>query len=164
MRHRIIFLIAVCFFLIGTAAHAETRVYRQFRDVSTNEKGQVRQSAKQENLFECTYVLDKTAKTITRVKIRRLDDKTAGKDDNTVYNIMEKRALLGSEAGNGGKVMIAVSKDGTEILEMGHRFAFTMRTSPFSFVITGVYRRLYDKDHDFDKGKHFRKDKDKDAK
>jgi hypothetical protein len=41
--------------------------------------------------------------------------------------------LKGSEADNGG-----------EILEMRRGSAYTMRSSPFSLVITGVYRRVFE--------------------
>ncbi|MFH1710200.1 MAG: hypothetical protein ABH860_03920, partial [bacterium] len=62
--------------------------------------------------------------------------------------ITEKKKLLGSKAGRGGKVIVAVSKDGSEILELGGKFAFTTRTSPFSQIITGVYKRVYtENDH-----------------
>jgi hypothetical protein len=45
---------------------------------------------------------------------------------------------------------------GGQILELGHRFAFTMRISPFSQVITGIYKRAYEKDR-----KHFPKKHDR---
>jgi hypothetical protein len=141
------------FFLFCTAASAETRTYRQVKDVSVQESGKVNQSGNKGDLFECTYSINYKKNTITRVKIQRLDDKTA-RDDATVYSIIEKRNLLGSRAGNGGKVLIAVQKNGTEILELGNRFAFTMRPSPFSQVITGVYKRVYEKDIDKKLHKH----------
>jgi len=40
-------------------------------------------------------------------------------------------------------MLVAVRQDDGEILELGYRFAFTMRTSPFSQVITGIYKRAY---------------------
>jgi hypothetical protein len=140
------FIIGVCLVVFAGLASAAPRTYRQFKDVSLKEKGQVSQSADQDNLFEYTFVIDRVNRTITRTKIRRLDEKTA-RDDATVYNVMQRRTLPGSDAGNGGKVLIAVRQDGEEILELGHRFAFTLRVSPFSQVISGVYKRIYDKDH-----------------
>jgi hypothetical protein len=79
--------------------------------------------------------------------VRRLDQAEA-KNDNTVYKITQDVKLVGSEAGNGGKVIVASRRDGGEILELSHRFAFSMRISPFSQVINGVYQRVYDEDHD----------------
>jgi hypothetical protein len=146
MRSRTVFMMAVCFALACTAASAEVRLYRQFKDVSLKENGKVMQTADPKNLFECTYDLDLKNNTITRTNIRRLDD-PIGRKDNDVYVIKEKKRLLPSEAGNGGSVYVAVEKDGHEILELGHRYAFTTRTSPFSQVISGVYKRVYDKDH-----------------
>lgn len=134
-----------CVLLISPVG-AETRTYRQVKDVVVTENGQVRQSEKKENLFECAYQIDRKNKTITRTSIQRLDE-PAAKKDATVYKIVQREELWGSPAGNGGKVLIAVREDGREILELGHRFAFTMRTSPFSQVITGTYKRAYDKDH-----------------
>ncbi|HVN67877.1 MAG TPA: hypothetical protein VMT55_05845 [Candidatus Sulfotelmatobacter sp.] len=143
-------VIAVCLSVCAGLAQAEPRkaeprTYRQFKDVAVKEKGQVAQSADKDNLFEYTYVINDARTTITRTKVRRLDQ-TAARDDKTVYNITQKQVLPGSESGNGGKVLIAVRKDGGEILELGHRFAFTMRVSPFSQVISGIYKRVYDKD------------------
>lgn len=153
MRSKIVFMMAVAFVLASCAAYSETRIYRQFKDVSVKENGKVIQSADSKNLFECTYNVDIAHNKITRTKIRRLDDKV-GRNDSEVYTIKEKKRLLPSESGNGGEVLVAVDKDGREILEMGHRFAYTTRTSPFSQVISGVYKRVYDGDHDRDdKGK-----------
>lgn len=134
---------------------AESRTYRQFKDVAVRETGKVEQSSDKDNLFEYTFTLDAARKTITRTKVRRLDQ-TAAKDDSTVYNLQQRTDLMGSEAGNGGRVWVAVRKDGGEILELGHRFAFTMRVSPFSQVISGVYKRIYDKD-----SQHFYRDHDR---
>ncbi len=123
----------------------ELRTYRQFKDVAMREKGDVRQSDNKANLFEYTYSVNLKNNIITRTKIRRLDRATA-EADSTVYIITDKRHILGSEAGNGGDVFIAVRKNGSEMLELGRRFAFTTRISPFSQVITGVYKRMYDWD------------------
>ena len=150
MKFKLMLAIA-CLTLLGGIANAAPRIYRQIKDISVRENGSVSQSDKKENLFEYTFEVDRAQKTITRTKIQRLDKPTAQKD-TTVYNITQRRELLGSESGNGGKVLVAVSRDGGEILELGHRFAFTMRISPFSQVITGVYKRIYDKNH-----KHFHK-------
>ncbi|MFA6548931.1 MAG: hypothetical protein WCT39_03260 [Candidatus Margulisiibacteriota bacterium] len=146
MRRKIAFSLVACFIFFSGIATAEPRVYRQIKDVAVKENGSVSQSDQKENLFEYTFDVDRANKTITRKKIQRLD-KPSAREDATVYNITQKKELMGSEAGNGGKVLIAVCKDGSEILELSHRFAFTMRTSPFSQVITGVYKRVYDKDH-----------------
>lgn len=147
MKLKILIAMILCFILVCGAASAELRTYRQFKDVSVKEKGKVSQSSNEGDLFECTYDINKANNTITRVKIRRLDD-PVGRDDSTVYDITQRKELIGSEAGNGGHVIVAIRRDGEEILELSHRFAFTMRTSPFSQVITGVYKRVYDKDHD----------------
>ncbi len=132
--------------VLVAAAGAETRVYRQIKDVSVIENGNVSQSDKKENLFEYTFEIDRSQKTITRTKVLRLD-KAASTEDKTEYVITGKTELIGSPSGNGGKVLVATSKDGTETLELGHRFAYSMRTSPFSQVIVGVYKRVYDQDH-----------------
>lgn len=142
-------IIAACLILFAGFANAETLTYRQFKDVAIREKGQVAQSGDKDNLFEYTYSVDAARKTITRTRIRRLDE-AAARGDSTVYTILQRKDLMGSEAGNGGDVWVAVRKDGGEILELGRRFAFTMRISPFSQVIGGVYKRVYDRDR-----KHF---------
>ncbi|MBU0686227.1 MAG: hypothetical protein KKB81_00040 [Candidatus Margulisbacteria bacterium] len=146
MRVRIVGAGIVCLVLLSGMAGAETeiRTYRQFKDVAVKENGSVMKSDRKENLFECTYTIDMAKKTITRTKIRRLDD-PSGIEDPVVYEIKQKTKLWGSEAGNGGEVLIAIREDGGEILEMGRRFAFTQRVSPFSMVITGVYRRVFSK-------------------
>lgn len=151
-------IVAACLLACAGLANAEPRTYRQFKDIAVKEKGQVSQSADKSNLFEYTYSLDASRQTITRTKVRRLDQKTAH-DDKTVYTVTQRQVLPGSDAGNGGKVLIAMRKDGGEILELGHRFAFTMRVSPFSQVISGVYKRVYDKDRE-----HFRHEHDENRK
>jgi hypothetical protein len=142
MRPRIILIVMACIVLACSAASAEVRTYRQVKDVSLKEGGNVRQSQNKGDLFEFTYSVDIKNNTVTRTSMRRLDE-AAPRQDSTVYLIRDKRTVPGSEAGKGGKVLIAVQKDGNEILELGNRFAFTMRTSPLSQVITGVYKRVY---------------------
>jgi hypothetical protein len=142
MRSRIVLIVMACIVLVFSAASAEVRTYRQVKDVSLKEVGDVRQSEDKGDLFEFTYSVDMDKNTITRTSIRRLDE-ASPRQDSTVYLIKDKRNVPGSEAGRGGKVLIAVQKDGNEILELGNRFAFTMRTSPLSQVITGVYKRVY---------------------
>lgn len=131
-----------CIVLASSAFSAEVRIYRQVKDVSVKEGGNVRQSQDKGDLFEFTYSVDMDKNTITRTSMRRLDE-AAPRQDSMVYLIKEKRDVPGSEAGRGGKVLIAIQKDGNEILELGNRFAFTMRTSPLSQVITGAYKRVY---------------------
>jgi hypothetical protein len=123
-------------------AGAEPRVYRQIKDIATEANGDVSQSDNKANLFEYTFEIDKEKQIIIRTKVQRLDW-PAAKNDATVYNIREKQELIGDEHNPGDKVYIAMRNDGEEILELGHRFAFTMRTSQFSQVITGVYKRVY---------------------
>lgn len=118
------------------------RTYRQINDVSARENGKVSQSKKDADLFEFTYIINRPAKTITRSQVRRLDEPVAH-PDATEYMITQTKDVIGSESGNGGEVFVAVRKDGGELLELGHRFAYTMRTSPFSQVITGVYKRVH---------------------
>jgi hypothetical protein len=144
-------LVAVCLLVCAGLAQAEARtaeprIYRQIKDISVKENGAISQSADKDDLFEYTYEINDARTTITRVKVRRLDQ-PAARDDKTVYKITQKQFLPGSDAGNGGKVLIAMRQDGGEILELGHRFAFTMRVSPFSQVISGAYKRVYDKGH-----------------
>jgi len=147
MRYRILLVAAAVTSVISTAAFAETWTYRQIKDISVKEGGKVRQSDQKGDLFEYTFNIDMKNNVVTRTKIRRLDEAKA-RDDATVFNVKEIKKLWGSEAGRGGRVIVASSKDGTEIIELGSRFAFTTRTSPFSQVITGVYRRMYDRaDH-----------------
>ena len=145
MKLKVFLGFLACFIIICAAGAVETRTYRQVKDVVVKENSGVSQSSSLGNMFEFTYDINRKEKTIIRTKMRRLD-KPAADDDKTVYTIMQKQDLLGSEAGNGGRVLIAVRQDGGEILELGHRFAFTMRISPFSQVISGVYKRVYDKD------------------
>ena len=156
MRTWILTFVLACF-VLACGAGAEVRTYRQFKDVAAKENGKVSQSSKKGDLFEYTYSINTSKKTITRVKVRRLDQ-AAATNDSTVYNIMEEKELLGSEAGNGGNVLVAVEKDGSETLVLSRRFAFTSRISPFSQVITGVYKRVYFEDRDKDKD-HDRKTK-----
>jgi len=149
------FIVAAFLLLCAGLAQAETLTYRQFKDVAVKENGGVSQSGDKNDLFEMTFSIDKAHKTVTRTRVRRLDE-AAAHNDNTVYTVTQKQFLPGSDAGNGGKVLIAVRKDGGEILELGHRFAFTMRVSPFSQVISGVYKRVYDKGrkHSFHRHDH----------
>jgi hypothetical protein len=156
MKAKILVCLLGCLILACGTAGAETRTYCQVRDISAKENGRVSQSTKKGDLFEYVFDVNYAKKTITRTSVRRLD-KAAPEKDATVYNIMQKTELLGSKAGNGGKVLIAVRQDGGEILELGHRFAFTMRTSPFSQVITGVYKRNYAKDRKKFPRKHGKK-------
>lgn len=130
MKFKVALGLIICSILFSGAVIAETRTYRQVKDVVTKENGNVSQSANKGDLFEYSYVVDMNKKIITRTKIQR-QDKSAPQTDATIYKIMQKQELLPSEAGNGGKVLVAVRADGLEILELGHRFAFTMRTSPF---------------------------------
>jgi hypothetical protein len=145
MKLRLLWIVIFLVSVSCAAQCADIRTYRQFRDISTKENGKVVQSTDKKNLFECTYQIDYKNNTITRIKVMRLDE-SAPRDDATVYNITEKKRIYGSEAGYGGKVLVAVQKGGGEILELGSKFAFTTRTSPFSQVITGVYKRVYVKE------------------
>jgi hypothetical protein len=141
-------LLTIIFFIsLSVAGYAEVRTYRQVKDIATKENGKIVQSSNKGDLFECTFKVDKAKNIIVRTKVRRLDEQKA-RDDSTIYNIVQKKEILGSEAGNGGRALVAVRKDGGEILEISNRFAFTTRVSPFSQVITGLYRRVYDFDRD----------------
>lgn len=148
MKSRISIFLTALFIISCAAAYGEVRTYRQFKDVSVKEDGKVRQSSGKGDLFEYQFNIDYKNRTVTRVKVRRLDE-TAAKDDATVYTITGIKKVPGSAAGRGGKMIIAVSKDGNEILELGSKVLFTTRTSPFSQVITGVYKRIYtESDHE----------------
>jgi DNA-binding transcriptional regulator of glucitol operon len=153
MRTRIVLGLMICLIISFAVSGAEIRTYRQTKDVATTEKGNVRQSGNKGDLFEYTYSIDVENKTVTRIKVRRLDQAEA-KKDNTIYKITQDMKLMGSESGNGGNVIVASRHDGGEILELSHRFAFSSRISPFSQVITGVYKRVYDKDHNNKFHKH----------
>ncbi|MFC1767799.1 hypothetical protein ACFLZ2_04555 [Candidatus Margulisiibacteriota bacterium] len=144
MKNKLMILVLLTAVMIAVCAPAYgvLRTYRQFKDVSVMQDGNVRTSTGKANLFEYQYNIDLDSKTITRIKVRRLDEANA-KDDATVYTITEVKKLHGSKAGRGGKVIVAVSMDGNEIIELGSKFAFTTRTSPFSQVISGVYKRVY---------------------
>lgn len=142
MRSRILFVMIALLAVSCAALCADIRTFRQVRDVATKEDGRVKQSTDMKNMFEYTYLIDHKNNTVTRIKVRRLDE-ASSRDDSTVYTITEKKKVLGSEAGRGGSVLVAVQKGGGEILEIGQKFAFTTRTSPFSQVITGVYKRVY---------------------
>jgi len=136
----------IFFVFICISAKAEVRTYRQVRDVVATENGNVVQSDEKGDLFQYTYDIDTADNKVTRIKIMRLDESVAH-NDATEYTITGVKKIIGSEAGNGGDAIIATQKDGKEILELGRQFAFTTRTSPFSQVITGVYKRVYDKDN-----------------
>lgn len=133
---KIIFL----FILIGLVS-AEVRTYRQIKDVATRENGSVVSSQSKGNLFEFTYDIDREQGIVTRIKIRRLDQ-TEAVPDNTQYTIMQNKMLLGSVPGGGGNAIMAVEKNGSEIISLGDNVAFTSRTSDFAQMITGVYERL----------------------
>jgi hypothetical protein len=145
MKAKIILCLLGCLLLTCASAGAETRTYYQIKDIAAKENGNISQSDKKDNLFEYAFEVDAEKNMITRTSVRRLDSSVPEKD-STIYNITKKMELLGSPAGNGGDVLVAVRQDGGEILELGQRFAFTMRISPFSQVITGVYKRAYEKD------------------
>lgn len=139
----------VIFILIASSAasHAFVRSYKQFKDVSINERGKVMQSSDKDDMFEFKYDIDINNKKVTRISIRRLDESSA-KPDSTVYILKEKKKIYGSNEGLGGNVFVAVSRDGEEIIELGGKFAYTSRASMFSQVITGVYKRVYtEEDH-----------------
>lgn len=142
MRSKILCVMIALLVISCAALGADIRTFRQVRDVATKEDGRVKQSTDMKNMFECTYLIDHKNNTVTRIKVRRLDE-ASPRDDSTVYTITEKKKVLGSEAGRGGSVLVAVQKGGGEMLEIGQKFAFTTRTSPFSQVITGVYKRVY---------------------
>lgn len=150
MRNKIIAVLIVCSVLFAGAARAEIRTYQQFKDVATKENGKVSQSTDKKNLFEFTYDVNMKAHTVTRVMIRRLDQQATQKDA-TVYMITENGKVYSSEAGFGDDVIVAVAEKGGEILVLGRRFAFSSRTSPFSQLITGVYRRVWTGDNDGDR-------------
>lgn len=133
----ILFLILLC-----NSLFAEVRMYRQIKDVSVDQKTKVRQSKDQKNLFECIYEINYEKKYVRRISIRRLDEKKA-RQDNKIYSITKKTDILGSPRGIGGEVVVAVDRDGMEMLELGRRYCFTSRLSPFAQVITGVYKRTY---------------------
>jgi len=133
----IIFLV-----LLNSFAFAEIRMYRQIKDISVNENSVVRQSKQQKDLFECTYEINYEQKYVKRIMIRRLDEPQPRPDD-TLYFIAGKADLFGSPAGNGGETIIAMEKNGRELVELGRRFSFSSRVSPFAQIITGVYKRVY---------------------
>lgn len=121
-------------------------MYRQEKDVSLAENTAVRQSRDERDLFECTYEINYAEKYVKRIRVRRLDE-PAARQDNKLYLITKKTEVRGSPSGEGGEVIIAVEKDGSELLELGRRFCFTSRLSPLSQVITGVYKRVYPEQH-----------------
>ena len=137
----------IAFIILSAPSWAEIRTYRQFKDIAARENGKIVQSGKKGDLFEYTYDINMKNMTVTRIKVQRLDEKTSRKDA-TIYKIMQKKDILGSNAGNGGWAIVAVRSDGGETLELSHRFAFSTRVSPFSQVITGIYKRVYYKDRD----------------
>lgn len=142
MKKTIVLNLVICI-LLSCGAAAEVRTYRQFKDVAAKESGKISQSDRKGDLFEYTYDIDAANKIIIRTKMRRLDEETS-RDDRTIYNITQEKRILGSDAGFGGDAIVAVSSDGSETLVLSHRFAFTSRISPFSQLITGVYKRVYD--------------------
>jgi hypothetical protein len=147
MRNKFFFMMIIFFIFICMSARAEVRTYRQVRDVAATENGNVVESSAKGNLFQYTYDIDTANNKVLRTKVMRLDESSAH-NDATEYTITGVKHIIGSEAGNGGEVIVATQKGGNEILELGHRFAFTTRTSPFSQVITGVYKRTYDRNND----------------
>lgn len=146
MRYKLAMALIVLF-AVSCAAQAEVRTYRQYKDISVQADGDVNKSSDKDDLFEYQYNVDYANKIVTRIKVRRLDESTA-KDDSTVYTITEIKKIPGSDAGMGGKIIVAVSRNGGEILELGSKYALTTRTSPFSQIITGQYKRVYmENDH-----------------
>jgi hypothetical protein len=132
---RIILLVVLLSFSL-----AEVRVYRQVSDVAAKQNGAIERSSRNSNLFEFTYDINRDQGTVTRTKIRRLDQ-TGSVDDATRYKIMSEHTLIKSSAGAGGQAIVAVEENGSEIIQLGEDFAFTSRTSDFSQMITGVYKR-----------------------
>lgn len=119
---------------------AEVRIYRQVSDVAAKQTGRIEKSNKQEDLYEFTYEINQEQNLVVRTAIRRLDQEMPVADA-TRYKIMSERNLIRSSAGSGGPVITAVAENGSEIIQLGEDFAFTSRTSDFSQMITGVYRR-----------------------
>jgi hypothetical protein len=127
--------------LLVSLSVAEIRVYRQVSDVAAKQNGRIEKSSRNDNLFEFTYDVDLARNIVTRTKIRRLDQESAVADA-TRYKIMSERNVISSKAGTGGPAIIAVEENGSEIIQLGDDFAFTSRTSDFSQMITGVYKRI----------------------
>lgn len=138
MRRTVILLLI---FLLSLGFAANVRTYRQIKDVATYQTGKVKSSSKKGDLFEMTYHIDIDAGTVTRQNIRRLDKKEPVPDD-AAYRIVNRRYLLRSKAGEGGQTIVAIHRDTGEILSLGDTFAFSSRTSDFSQIITGVYKRI----------------------
>jgi hypothetical protein len=148
MKFKTVFLMILILIATSAASQAFVRTYKQFRDVSVNEAGKVRQSTDLHDMFEFKYDIDPDNKKVTRILMRRLDD-PIGKTDSAVYTLKEIKRVFDSPEGRGGLVFVAVSRDGEELIELGGNSAFTSRTSMFSQVITGVYKRIYtEEDHE----------------
>ena len=118
MKLKILILMIAVFFIAHSTANAEVRTYRQYKDVSVQADGDINKSSDKDDLFEYQYSVDYKNKVVTRIKVRRLDEANA-KDDDTAYRIIEIKKMPGSDAGYGGKVIVAVSRSGSEILELG---------------------------------------------
>jgi len=138
---RALVLISIALLAWGFSAE-DVRTYRQIKDVATYQTGRVRSSSRKGNLFEMTYAIDLDKGTVVRTKIRRLDH-SAGADDDTAYRIANRRYLLKSKSGEGGRTIVAIHRETGEVLSLGDTFAFSSRTSDFSQMITGVYKRIY---------------------
>ncbi|MDR1997739.1 MAG: hypothetical protein LBQ83_05390 [Candidatus Margulisbacteria bacterium] len=128
--------------LLAVGLAAETRTYRQIKDVAAKQNGQVKTSRAKGNLFTMTYEIDRERGLVTRRHIRRLDDKSDGRPSRRQYTIVEKKYVLRSPAGEGGNAIVAVNSNTGELLLLGDTFALTSRTSDFAQMITGIYQRI----------------------
>jgi len=120
---------------------AQTRTYRQVKDISARENGKVVTTQKKANLFEYTFKIDLKNKKVVRIRVRRLDAAKSSKD-NKLYTITGTKQILESKHGRGGEAIIAIAKDGNEIIQLADDSAFTTRSSNFSQMITGIYKRV----------------------
>jgi len=131
-------IIAIVLLSLGWA---EIRTYRQVKDISTRGDGEVITSKQKSNMFEYTFDIDLKQKKITRIKVRRLDSDREYQD-STQYSVTGTKQILQSKYGGGGEAIVAVSSDGNEIIQLADRVAFTSRSSSFSQMVTGVYKRV----------------------
>jgi hypothetical protein len=145
MKNKTVWIMIVCCVLLCASAMAEVRTYRQVKSFAVMENGKVRESDDKGDLFQFTFNIDTANNKVTRTEVLRLDERSATADA-TEYTITGTKHIVGSDAGNGDDVIVATQKGGNEILELGRRSALITRTSPFMQMISGVYRRVYDKD------------------
>jgi len=142
--NRSILAFLVVFFMYGSVFSEQYLLkYRQVSDISV-ENNTLEKSVDKGNLFEMDYILDTEEKTLTRIRITRLDNKIPV-TDNTVYIIMKAKTLPCNDSTD--FFIMAVGEPGLnniEIIWLGTENAYSCRNSGLmgNYYISCVYKKV----------------------